>query len=148
MNIADFWFNVDIKEPNECWPWLRGKISGGYGKVTIGKVLKLAHRVAYELVKGSIPDGMTIDHVKALGCNNKACCNPFHLEIVTQRENTLRGTGPSANNAKATHCIHGHTFDEQNTHRLPDGKRVCRTCDRERHHQMRLRQHTQNLRPA
>lgn len=49
------------------------------------------------------------------------------MEIVTRRENILRGTGPTAVNAAKTHCIHGHEFTPENT--LPNqGARKCRTC--------------------
>lgn len=97
----------------------------GYGKVRVGggKIAR-AHRVAYECAKGPIPDGLVIDHL----CRNKACCNPDHLEAVTQRENTLRGMGPSANAAKLTHCKRGHPFDSANTSINTRGHRVCRAC--------------------
>lgn len=51
----------------------------------------MAHRVAYELAIGPIPEGLTIDHVKARGCTRVDCCNPAHLEAVTYAENQHRG---------------------------------------------------------
>ena len=45
-----------------------------------------AHRVAYELTYGRIPEGKEVDHL----CRNKACVNPSHLEAVSHRENMLR----------------------------------------------------------
>lgn len=69
-----------------------------------------------------------------------ACCSKGHvydeantyiLEIVTHRENTLRGEAPSAKAARKTHCKRGHPFDEANTYRHPnDGSRHCRICTR------------------
>ena len=46
----------------------------------------LAHRIAYTIAYGSIPDGMTIDHL----CRTKWCQNPAHLEPVTFEENGKR----------------------------------------------------------
>lgn len=46
----------------------------------------LAHRIAYELYKGKIPDGLTVDHL----CFNRLCQNPQHLEAVTFEENARR----------------------------------------------------------
>ena len=83
----------------------------------------MAHRAAYEVRIGPIPDGMVIDHL----CRNRACINPAHMEPVTNRENVLRGTGPSAQHARKTHCNYGHAYDDQNTmHRR--GRRHCRKC--------------------
>lgn len=46
-----------------------------------------AHRFAYELLVGPVPDGLQLDHL----CRNRACCNPEHLEPVEGVENRLRG---------------------------------------------------------
>src|SRR5581483_10202744 len=89
----------------------------------------LAHRVVYQAFVGEIPAGYTIDHVRANGCTRTDCVNYLcHLEVVTMRENVLRGGGPSAINARLTHCREGHPFDEANTIRTRAGKRRCRTC--------------------
>ena len=92
-----FWEKVNKKTKEECWEWLSVKNEGMYGRFKIKNKIKLAHRVAYELVKGSIPDGLQIDHL----CRNKCCVNPNHLEAVTPQENSRRATG------KLT-CINGH----------------------------------------
>ncbi|NVI88675.1 HNH endonuclease [Actinomadura sp. BRA 177] len=90
----------------------------------------LAHRWAYQEFVEEIPDGLTIDHVKAWGCTSRACVRPDHLQPVTNGENVLRGTAPTAINARKTHCVNGHEFTPENT-RVCQGKRNCRTCGRE-----------------
>lgn len=115
-----------------CWIWHGGCGRAGYGLVradqTVGEQgTRPAHRMAYELVKGPIPEGLQIDHL----CRNPPCVNPDHLEVVTPRENTLRGEGPAAVNARKTHCIRGHPFDGANTYIQPtSGARRCRACRR------------------
>lgn len=89
----------------------------------------LVHRKVYELLVGPIPDGMTIDHL----CRNRKCCNPDHLEVVTMRENVLRGTGPTAEKYRQTHCIRGHLLSGDNLYITPQGRRECRECCRQKH---------------
>lgn len=118
-----FWPKVDKRSSDECWPWTAG-LAGPYGSFYDGRANTKAHRIAYQLVKGEIPDGLQIDHL----CRNRLCCNPNHLEAVTSRENTLRGFGSSAVNARKTHCINGHPFDEANTYVQRQNHRDCRAC--------------------
>lgn len=128
------WFTP---EPNTgCWLWLRACTARGYGTVGVGKKhTGLAHRVSYQIMRGPIPEGMTLDHL----CRTPGCVNPDHLEIVTQRENVLRGKSPCASHARKTHCSHGHEFTQDNTLRNSDGSRRCRAC-RDAHNQARKRE--------
>lgn len=80
-----------------------------------------AHRMAYELTRGPILEGLVIDHL----CRNKACVNPAHLEAVSQRVNVRRGLLGSR-----TACINGHEYTPENTFIERNGKRRCRTCQR------------------
>lgn len=104
-------------------------MTSGYGQFAMDDGdrvrMKPAHRIAYELVNGPIPEGLEIDHL----CRNRLCVRPDHLEAVTTQENLRRGNGASARNARKDRCSQGHEFDETNTYWRPDGKgRDCRTC--------------------
>jgi hypothetical protein len=112
------------RKTSTCWLWT-GNVcpTTGYGRLGyMGEKLR-AHRVAYELAHGPIPEGLVIDHL----CRVTVCVNPAHLEAVTIRENTLRGISPPARRAKATECGRGHAFTEANTI-IQRGYRLCRTC--------------------
>ena len=126
QNLEDRFWRYACPDPNTgCWHWsgvYDKRPSKGYGYIkTLGKQ-RLAHRVAYELFRGPIPDGLQLDHL----CQEKGCVNPDHLEILTNRENSLRYR------QTITHCPKGHAYDEQNTHINKVGARVCRACGRER----------------
>lgn len=118
----------DAKVENPCWEW-QGHINPrGYGvrSWNIGgkKVNKFAHRLIYEATVGNIPEGLVIDHL----CRNHACVNPTHLEVVSNRENILRGIGATAENARKTLCKNGHKFEGKNIVPCANGGRDCRIC--------------------
>ena len=121
-----FWNKVVKEGPKDCWLWIGTITANGYGQVKHNGRDIGAHRAAYQILVGPIPDGLTIDHL----CRNRRCVNPTHLEPVTTKENLRRGLSPTAINARKTHCIHGHEFTKDNTyHRKGIGRR-CRTCAR------------------
>lgn len=139
-----FWAKVERRGPSECWPWTSCAHIHGYGQFFAhGRVLQ-AHRVAFELAGGVLPDyeadhRWTLDHRCHVPetceggptCPHRLCCNPAHLKIVTQKENILRGNSPTAVNATKTHCKRGHAFTAGNTYTNPKGSRVCKACRRE-----------------
>lgn len=116
---------VSIDESTGCWLWTAGR-SGGYARIKIGRSSVNAHRVAYQLLVGPIPEGTELDHL----CRVRHCVNPEHVEPVTRKENILRGESPTARNARKTHCEHGHAFTPENTIVRPSGWRGCRLCGR------------------
>jgi hypothetical protein len=81
-----FWEKVDKRGPDECWEWQGARNEHGYGWFgpTHGEGAK-AHRVAWELTNGPIPEGLCALH----HCDNPPCCNPGHLFLGTKRDNTL-----------------------------------------------------------
>lgn len=124
-----FWALVDRRAVWECWPYLGAKSRKGYGGFTLSWGHSIpAHRYAYELIRGPIPEGLVLDHL----CRNPSCCNPWHLDPVPDRINILRGEGLAAQEARQTHCKRGHPFDEANTKLTRRGSRGCRACMRER----------------
>ena len=84
---ARFWSKVDIRGPNECWPWTANRHSRGYGLFHLMKInpsnTTTAHRVAYMLSVGPVADGAEVRH----SCDNPPCCNPSHLSVGTHKDN-------------------------------------------------------------
>lgn len=89
---------------------------------------KLLHRLVWLELAGEIPAATPVlDHVAKRGCTSRACVWPPHLEPVTVRINTLRGTSFAAVNFAKDECDHGHEFDLLNTYWW-NGHRACRKC--------------------
>jgi hypothetical protein len=124
-------------DPNSgCWLWTGCIQGGGYGVFDNGKdKTTLAHRVAYTLFRGLIPDGLQLDHK----CRVRLCVNPWHLEAVTLQENLRRGLGNAAAIIAAASkrkgrgfCPRGHVRDQANTYTDKRGRHACRACSREK----------------
>lgn len=118
-----------------CWEANFAKIKG-YNVITYQRKTWKLHVLLYEVMVGPVPAGMVLDHL----CSNPGCVRPDHLEPVTPRENILRGRSRQAENARRTHCVNGHPFDEQNTYWRKDKHgRVCRSCGTESMRRQRAR---------
>lgn len=136
--MTRFLAKVNPPDAQGCNLWSASLNRSGYGTFNVHGASKLAHRVAYEMFIGPIPDGLSLDHVchnldTSCGggpkCKHRRCTNVHHLEPVTRRENSARGRSPHANRVLVTHCKRGHSYNEENTYiNATSGKRQCRAC--------------------
>lgn len=108
-----------------CHVWIHTKDDDGYAQMNVEGVKRHLARWLLQRSGVSIPSGMVIDHI----CRNRACINIEHLEVVSIKENTLRGSSFSAQNAMRIRCERGHN-NWRVWFQKKDGKkrRLCRDC--------------------
>lgn len=129
ITAFDRWHAGVKEDPGTgCWLWQKSGSVDGYGRLRVDGKSVSTHRFAYEVFIGPIPAGKELDHL----CRVRACCNPGHLEPVTDRENWERGLAPSVANAAKTHCKYGHPLAGDNLIVRQNGHRQCLTCNREK----------------
>lgn len=117
-----------VVTPAGCWEWQGTRDAKGYGSMTVGSRVdgtyqpgQRVHRIMWLELCGPIPAGMTIDHT----CENEACQNVEHMELVTRRENIRRRD----DRAGLDVCRRGHPWTPENTYVQPkSGRRACRAC--------------------
>lgn len=97
-----FWSRVETSDG--CWLWTGGIGGGGYGAFYFHGRQQQAHRVAWELTNGPIPDGMIICH----HCDNRRCVRPDHLFLGTHRDNTDDMVAKGRQRQGANHPMHLH----------------------------------------
>lgn len=118
-----------------CWLWEGATTVQGYGVMWDGEKNSTAHRIALLAFNGPFNEKFTVDHL----CRVRGCVNPDHLEAVPHATNLLRGNTFNAAQVGRTHCPRGHEYTDINTNRW-GGMRRCRSCDREKHREKRLKE--------
>ncbi len=107
----------------QCWIWIAALDTDGYGMMMIKEGMEWrthgAHVISWMVAGYKTQSGKELDHL----CRNIKCVNPAHLELVTHKENMMRGE-----KATKTHCKRGHPFNQENTRIIPTGGRQCKSC--------------------
>lgn len=94
-----FWAKVSKSET--CWVWTGSTVTG-YGTIKVNGVSLRAHRLSFEMANGEIPEGFFVDHV----CRNRACVNPDHLRLATQKQNNEHLDPIRFNNSSGFRGVH------------------------------------------
>lgn len=98
-----FWSKVD--KSGECWDWIAGRNHFGYGTFSYRngtqRTVK-AHRFAWEVTHGPIPQGKLIDHI----CHNKGCVNPEHLRLASYKQNAENRQAAQVNNKSGVRGVY------------------------------------------
>jgi hypothetical protein len=129
--VADrFWHYVE--KGAGCWLWRGARRADGRGMLNVRHPRPrpiLAHRIGYEVQRGSIPTGMQVCHT----CDNPSCVRGDHLFLGTNADNRadMKAKGRGANqNTRKKHCVRGHALQDDNLYVAPNGYRTCVECRR------------------
>lgn len=134
--VGRFLKKVHFDTLTGCWDWIGATDLRGYSRFAFRdkyakRISTSGHRFCYQYFRGPILDGLHLDHL----CGIRDCVNPFHLEAVTLRENSLRQARWARRKVRQPRCVHGHKFPER--YPWPKKYRMCLTC-RIRHLERRL----------
>ncbi len=123
-----------VRIESGCDKWVALLDRDGYGVFHLKGRGRRAHRVAYVLRRGPIPEGRVVSHT----CGNHWCVNHRHLRAISRRDATVNATSKSlpALNARKTRCKRGHPFDRTY---VVNGRpqRSCSVCENAKHRRLR-----------
>jgi hypothetical protein len=138
LDAARFLAKVDFESNSEtgCWRWTGYTTPFGHGSASFKKKSHVAHKVAWAMFRGPLPDGLHLHHQteSPVNCMGPNCVNPDHLLPLTPRDHVVHYTPSNitAIRRNQTHCIRGHELSGDNLYIYPGTtKRRCRACLRE-----------------
>jgi len=94
-------FDSKVSKGEGCWGWNAAKHPDGYGKFYLDGKVEYAHRVSFMWARGTIQDGMVIDHA----CHNRGCVNPAHLRMVTGKQNQENRAGSAVTSSSGVRGV-------------------------------------------
>lgn len=124
--VKQFWSHVEPEPNTGCFLWIGNQTRGAYGSVWWKGRQVRAHRFAWELANGPIPDQMHVLH----RCDVRWCVNVAHLFLGTNTDNVRdmiakgRDRTPASAQRRRMHCPNGHPYDRIEH----DGRRRCSIC--------------------
>lgn len=119
-------FERRVDRTADCHVWTGSRDRRGYGRIHVGGLPELAHRVAWRLTNGAIPDGLFILH----RCDNPSCVRVEHLFLGTHQDNMddMRRKGRAAKHDRSLTAPRGDDhWTRRNPDRRPRGEGLRRT---------------------